>query len=214
MSDAEGEGKPEKKGEAVSKTKPDDEKREPSSAPEDEDATESTTDAKEEGFSRYKPLELAPSDDVKDRLKKREEYVAKPYHSDGSDDCTIGFGHLLHHGPCTDEDYAKYGEGWTEEEALKVFEKDVQAHEEIVKKHVKVDLSQGEYDALVHFVFNVGESKFKTSTLLKKLNSGDYKGVPDEMRRWNKVTLKDGRREVSKGLINRREEEIEIFNKK
>ena len=89
----------------------------------------------------------------------------------------------------------------------------MRTHEEIVKKHVKVDLSQGEYDALTHYVFNVGESGLKTSTLLKKLNSGNYEAVPDEMRRWNKGTV-DGEKVVIDGLNKRRENEVEIYNKK
>ncbi|WP_207264313.1 lysozyme [Desulfovibrio sp. Huiquan2017] len=76
-----------------------------------------------------------------------------------------------------------------------------------------MDLSQGEYDALTHFVFNVGESGFKTSTLLKKLNSGNYEGVPDEMRRWNKGTV-NGEKVVIDGLKKRREDQVEIYNKK
>lgn len=94
-----------------------------------------------------------------------------------------------------------------------MFESDVKSYEEIVKKHVKVDLSQGEHDALTHFVFNVGESGFKASTLLRKLNSGNYDGVPDEMRRWNKGIV-DGEKVVIDGLKKRREVEVEIYNKK
>ncbi|WP_366141535.1 glycoside hydrolase family protein [Pseudodesulfovibrio sp.] len=59
-------------------------------------------------------------------------------------------------GACTQEDYDKYKDGWSKEKAQEMFENDVKTHEEIVKKYVKVDLSQGEYDALTHFVFNVG----------------------------------------------------------
>ncbi|WP_319469516.1 lysozyme [uncultured Pseudodesulfovibrio sp.] len=136
-----------------------------------------------------------------------------PYDKDGAKNCTIGYGHLLHRGACTKEDYEKYTDGWSRKQAQEVFENDVTEHEKIIKKHVKVNLSQGEYDALVHFVFNVGEPGFKTSTLLKKLNDGNYEGVPDEMRRWNKGTV-DGQRQVIEGLKNRREDEVEIFNRK
>ena len=63
--------------------------------------------------------------------------------------------------------------------------------------------------ALVIFVFNVGRGAFANSTLLKKLNRNNFKEVPFQLRRWNKSEGK-----VMKGLINRRNKEIMLFNKK
>jgi GH24 family phage-related lysozyme (muramidase) len=166
-----------------------------------------------QSFDRFKPVEMSSSEDVKERLKQREVYSKMPYDDDGAKNCTIGYGHLLHRGACTEENYARHEDGWSKEKAQEVFEKDVSTHEEIIKKYVEVDLSQGEFDALAHVVFNVGEPGFKTSTLLKKLNSGDYKGVPDEIRRWDKGTVNE-EKIVIDGLKNRREDEIEIYNKK
>ena len=64
-----------------------------------------------------------------------------------------------------------------------------------------------------------GLPRFKASTLLKKLNKGDYLSVPDELRRWNKITVRhvndDGTtvysKQVSPGLVNRREAEIKLW---
>lgn len=75
-----------------------------------------------------------------------------------------------------------------------------------VLKIVKVKLTQGQFDALVSFAYNVGSRALSTSTLLKKLNAGDYKGAADQFLRWNKAGGK-----VLKGLTRRREAERELF---
>lgn len=87
---------------------------------------------------------------------------------------------------------------------------DLISREAAVNKLVKVPLEQSQFDALVHFVFNVGVGGFKNSTLLKKLNNGSYNAVPDEIRKWNIVTV-GGKKQVSNGLANRREVECSMW---
>jgi len=62
---------------------------------------------------------------------------------------------------------------------------------------------------LVAWVFNLGPSNLKASTLLKVLNSGDIDGVPAQFKRWNKAGGK-----VLEGLIRRREAEALLFEGK
>ena len=71
-----------------------------------------------------------------------------------------------------------------------------------VAKGVKVKLTQGQYDALVSFVFNVGETKFYSSTLLRKINAGDCLGAAAEFDRW---VYAKGKR--LPGLVSRRADE-------
>jgi lysozyme len=75
-----------------------------------------------------------------------------------------------------------------------------------VARLVKVPITQNQYDALVDFVFNVGEGAFGKSTLLRKLNDGDCLGAAAEFPRWNKAK---GR--VLPGLTKRRAWEQSIF---
>ncbi|AXW96847.2 lysozyme [Cronobacter sakazakii] len=79
-------------------------------------------------------------------------------------------------------------------------------YENDVMKLVRVKLSQAQFDALVSFTYNVGSRNFSTSTLLKKLNAGDYAGAADEFLRWNK-----SRGKVLNGLVRRRAAERELF---
>lgn len=72
-----------------------------------------------------------------------------------------------------------------------------------------VPLSQNQFDALVSLVYNIGETAFSNSTLLKKLNAKDYQGAADQFPRWNK-----GGGQVLKGLVRRRADERDLFLKK
>ena len=75
-----------------------------------------------------------------------------------------------------------------------------------VARLVTVKLSQGQYNALVSFVYNVGEAKFRSSTLLRKLNSGDCSGAAKEFDRWVYAKGKKLR-----GLVTRRAQERQMF---
>jgi lysozyme len=75
-----------------------------------------------------------------------------------------------------------------------------------VLKMVRVKLNQNQFDALVSFAYNTGSRALSSSTLLKKLNAGDYAGAADQFLRWNKAGGK-----VLKGLTRRREAERELF---
>ena len=67
---------------------------------------------------------------------------------------------------------------------MRLLEDDLISRDKVVNQWVKVPLEQGQFDALVHFVFNVGAGAFKNSTLLKKLNSGDFSAVPVFYLQW------------------------------
>jgi lysozyme len=80
------------------------------------------------------------------------------------------------------------------------------SYENDILKLVRVKLTQGQFDALVSFAYNIGSRALSTSTLLKKLNAGDIKGAADEFLRWNKAGGK-----VLNGLTRRREAERALF---
>ena len=71
---------------------------------------------------------------------------------------------------------------------------------------VKVDLTQNEFDALCSFIYNVGSGNFRSSTLLKELNKGNYNNAADELLRWDKSGG-----EVLAGLSKRRAHERDLF---
>lgn len=75
-----------------------------------------------------------------------------------------------------------------------------------VGRYVTVPLTQGQFDALVDFAYNAGAQNLRTSTLLRKLNAGDYQGAADEFARW----VNGGGHELP-GLVKRRALERDLF---
>lgn len=78
----------------------------------------------------------------------------------------------------------------------------------VVSNEVRVPLTEEERAALVSFIYNVGQGNFHASTLLRKLNAGDYEGAADQFARWNQAGG-----HVLAGLIRRRAAEREEFLK-
>jgi len=115
---------------------------------------------------------------------------------------TIGYGHT---GP---DVYP--GMEITESQAITLLRKDLARFERAVDTSVKVPLHDCQFGALVSFAFNVGVEAFKGSTLLKRLNKGEYGAVPYELLKW----VKDGpagKKVTVQGLVNRRNKEIGMW---
>ncbi|PAN73867.1 lysozyme [Enterobacter cloacae] len=93
-----------------------------------------------------------------------------------------------------------------QETAERLLKTGLVSYESDVSRLVKVSLTQGQFDALVSFTYNLGARSLSTSTLLRKLNAGDYAGAADEFLRWNKAGGK-----VLNGLTRRREAERALF---
>lgn len=93
-----------------------------------------------------------------------------------------------------------------QETAERLLKTGLVSYESDLSRLVKVGLTQGQFDALVSFTYNLGALSLSTSTLLRKLNAGDYTGAADEFLRWNKAGGK-----VLNGLTRRREAERALF---
>ena len=114
---------------------------------------------------------------------------------------TIGYGHTHD---------VKIGDTCTQQQADEWLEDDLYLAVADVKAVVKVLLTDNQLDALSSFVFNLGVRKLIQSTLLKKLNSGDYVGAADEFDKWVFGRV-NGQPVKLKGLIARRAAEKQLF---
>ena len=112
---------------------------------------------------------------------------------------TIGYGHTK---------TARMGQAITAERAEELLRLDLADAERAVEKYVKVPLNENQFAALVSFVFNLGSGTLQKSTLLRKLNAGDYDAVPREMMRF----INAGGKPL-KGLVTRRAAEAGLWAK-
>ena len=129
-------------------------------------------------------------------LANFERFSGEAYIPVPGDVPTIGFGSTSG---------VEMGDKISVPEALERLMRDVENAESAIGQCVKVPLSQGEYDAYTSFIFNVGGNAFCASTLVKKLNAGDYPGACLELKRWVYV---DGK--VVHGLVKRRNMEFQM----
>ena len=111
---------------------------------------------------------------------------------------TVGIGHLLpDDAPLNDI---------TQDEADALFYTDLALAAQCVEAQVKVSLTDNQKAALISFAFNLGCAALKRSTLLKKLNAGDYVGACQEFPKWSYASGKQ-----VNGLLRRRTAEAALF---
>lgn len=111
---------------------------------------------------------------------------------------TIGYGHTAGVIP---------GMTITQDQATAFLVQDVQGAVDCVNNNVSVALTQGQFDALVDFVFNLGAGAFLGSTLRSQLNLGNYAAASQEFPKWDHAGGK-----VVTGLWRRRMAEQALFN--
>jgi len=128
-------------------------------------------------------------------LKKFEGCKLKAYRCPANV-CTIGYGHTSAAGAPMVND----GMTITQAQAEDILKRDIVKYEVAVMDLVKVKLTQNQFDVLVDFAYNAGVGNLKSSTMLKKINSGDLDAVPAELMKWTK-----GGGKVLPGLVRRRQ---------
>jgi lysozyme len=112
--------------------------------------------------------------------------------------CTIGYGHTSAAGAPAVTDGMKI----TQAQADDILRRDLVKYETAVHNMVQQSLTQHQFDVLVDFAYNAGVGALKSSTLLKKINAGDFDAVPTELMKWTK-----GGGKVLPGLVRRRQAE-------
>lgn len=132
---------------------------------------------------------------------KQFEGIKQVGYLDAVGKLTIGVGHLVKSG----EPY-KLGQKISMAEVDKLLRYDLAKFENAVSSLVKVPITQNQFDSLVSLAFNIGESGFQKSSVLKFLNQGKVAEAADAFLKWNKAGGK-----VLSGLTKRRESEKSWF---
>lgn len=145
-------------------------------------------------------------------LLEHEEGYRENVYLDTGGAPTIGIGHLLTKSERTSGkiviagESVRYDRGLNRLQVWALAEQDVSKATETVLSSVNVPLSQNQFNALVSLTFNIGNTAFVNSTLLKVLNKGQYQDVPDQFRRWKMDNGKENH-----VLKERREREIVLW---
>ena len=141
-----------------------------------------------------------------------EGFRSKPY-LDEAGLWTIGYGHLIVAGdgywsPSNTNGKDKV----TKVEAKQQQQEDTAQARAAVNNNVRVALNASQTEALLSLAYNIGSGNFSRSTIVKRLNEGDYQAAADQFLVWNEITDKNtGQLVVSNGLVNRREKERALF---
>lgn len=141
---------------------------------------------------------MQTSDKGLNLIKKFEGFSEKEYICPAGK-ATIGYGHVI----LASEVFTQ---PMTRNEAENLLKKDLITREIDLNKSLKVPITQNQFDALICLIYNIGITNFKSSTLLKFINEKMFDKAPDQFRRWRYVNKVE-----SKGLLNRREEEIKLW---
>lgn len=133
-------------------------------------------------------------------LIKRAEGFRNRTYLDVAGIATIGFGHRLQPGE-------SFPQGINDTQGEAILLSDVQRAEQAIERLVNVPLTQGQFDALVDFAFNLGAERLATSTFLKDLNAGKFDAAAAQLMRWDHAGV-----EELAGLKARREAELRLWN--
>ena len=164
------------------------------------------------------PVEgLVASDRLKQFLHTKEGLITVTAYLDAGKTWAIGYGHNIIvgdiiNGVVVDKAFIKelYRTNGrlqiSEAEATRLFDKDLLKFEKGVRDNVEVEVTQGQFDAMVSLAYNIGVNSFSKSTLLRKLNEGNIQEVPENWMRFNRSGGK-----FNDGLNTRRRQELEQF---
>ncbi len=148
-----------------------------------------------------------------DLLKDIEKLATTPYDDQTGKDittwvegATIGYGHLI-----SNAEWLKYKDGITQDQALDLFNADLEPYVNTIRTKVTASITQNEFDAMVILAFNIGRRGFANSSVLKLVNNRnaitDYPDLEAAWKAWNK-----SQGVVNRGLINRRQAEWNIYS--
>jgi lysozyme len=155
-------------------------------------------------YMQYQPFDMHTSQAGIQNIVRWEGRRNQAY-TDSGGKWTIGIGHLIVPG-----DGLNSQSNITDATVDAIFANDLDDAENIVKANVTVPLTQGQFDALVDFAFQFGND-LGTSTLLKKLNAGDYAGAASELNRWVMSRNSSGQLVKVSQLVDRRAAATSMF---
>ena len=146
-------------------------------------------------FTHIEENIMAIAESTLDFITKEEGFRNKAY-KDSKGLPTIGVGHLI-----KSTEKHLLDAVLTDEQVKDLLKSDLKWCSEAVESSVKVPLTQPQFDALYSLCFNIGETNFRKSTVLKRINQNDLKGAADAILMWNKPAVLEKRRKRERELF-------------
>ena len=146
-------------------------------------------------FTHIEENLMAIAESTLDFITKEEGKRNKAYR-DSKGLWTIGVGHLIR-----PAEQHLITATLTDEEVKDLLRSDLEWCSQAVESSVKVPLAQAQFDALYSLCFNIGATAFRNSTVVRKLNAGDYRGAADAILMWNKPAVLEKRRKRERELF-------------
>jgi lysozyme len=140
------------------------------------------------------------------KLVEDSEGFRNRLYNDAAGYCTIGYGHLIKKRRCNGTEDSNFLRGISRQRGEELLIGDLRWAKYAVQKAVRVNLTDGQYAALVDFVFNVGSGNFQNSGVLRMVNLGQHGRVCPQLRRWVKA-----RGKIFQGLVTRRKLECVLY---
>ena len=137
-------------------------------------------------------------------IVEREGVVLHPY-NDAANNATIGVGHLIHLGPVTAADRAKYA-NFDRHDADVLLSRDLDRFEKVVAgvfKGAKLKATPNRFDACVSLAFNIGEGGFRNSTVAREIKAGNLRAAADAFLMWDNPSVLRSRRNLERSLFLR-----------
>jgi lysozyme len=146
-------------------------------------------------FTHIEENVMAIAESTLSFITNEEGFRNKAY-KDSKGLLTIGVGHLI-----KASEQHLVSATLSDQEVKELLRSDLKWCSEAVESSVKVPLTQKQYDALYSLCFNIGETAFRKSTVVRKLNENDLKGAADAIEMWNKPAVLIPRRKREKALF-------------
>ena len=146
-------------------------------------------------FTHIEENIMAITDSTIDYITKEEGFRNRAY-KDSKGLWTIGVGHLI-----KESEPHLVNATLTDEQVKELLKSDLKWCSEAVESSVRVPLTQNQFDALYSLCFNIGETAFKRSTVVRKLNENDIQGAADAILMWNKPAVLEKRRRRERELF-------------
>jgi lysozyme len=146
-------------------------------------------------YTRIEENVMAIAESTLNFITKEEGFRNKAYR-DSRGILTIGVGHLI-----KDSEAHLKTATLTDDQVKELLRSDLKWCSDAVDSSVRGNLTQNQYDALYSLCFNIGETNFKNSTVVKRINAGDMKGAADAILMWNKPAILQARRQRERALF-------------